>query len=136
MKILITAPGFEDLSKILKGIADVELTYRKMCRLYIEEELTEALDGYDAVIVWIDPLKEKGIEVHKNHLKVIGVPRAGYDNVDIESASKCKIPIIYASGANAEAVADFVIASIHNLASNISKTNFLLRTNQWKERWT
>jgi len=135
MKILITAPGFEDISRILEDIADVELTYSKMGRLYTEEELTEALDGYDAVIVWIDPLKEKGIEAHKNHLKVIGVPRAGYDNVDIESASKYKIPIIYASGANAEAVADFVIASIYNLARNISKTNFLLRTNQWKERW-
>jgi phosphoglycerate dehydrogenase-like enzyme len=135
MKILITAPGFEDVSRILEDIADVELTYHKMGRLYTEVELTEALEGYDAVIVWIDPLKEKGVEANKNHLKVIGVPRAGYDNVDIESASKYKIPIIYASGANAEAVADFVIASIYNLSRNISKTNFLLRTNQWKERW-
>jgi phosphoglycerate dehydrogenase-like enzyme len=135
MKILITAPGFEDVSRILEDIADVELTYHKMDRLYTEEELIEALDSYDAVIVWIDPLKQKGIVAHKNHLKVIGVPRAGYDNVDIESASKYKIPIVYASGANAEAVADFVIASIYNLSRNISKTNFLLKTNQWKERW-
>ena len=135
MRILITAPGFEEISKILEEIAEVELTYNKMGREYTENELIKALKGYDALIVWIDPLRARGIEIVKDQLQVIGVPRAGYDNVDVKSATKYGIPVVYADGANAEAVADYVIGLIYDLARNISKTNFLLKMHQWKERW-
>jgi len=135
MKILITAPGFEEISKIFENIAEVELTFHKMNRIYEEEELIQALNGFDAVIVWIDPMKEKCIEAVKDHIKVIGVPRAGYDNVDINLASKYRIPVIYAPGANAAAVAEYTIGMIYSLSRNMAKANLLLKTNRWNERW-
>ena len=135
MKVLITAPGFEKVIDSLKDIADVELTFDKMGRSFTEEELVHIVSRYDAVIVWIDPLRAAAIEAAQTRLKVIGVPRAGYDNVDANAATRCNIPVIYAPGANAVAVADFAMGLLLAINRGIATANLLLKTGNWQTRW-
>ena len=135
MKVLITAPGFEEVADGLRDIADVELTFDKMGRSFTEQELTQVVSEYDAVIVWIDPLKAEAIEAAQTHLQVIGVPRAGYDNVDASAASRCNIPIVYAPGVNAVAVADYAIGLLLSINRGIATANLLLKTGKWQTRW-
>jgi D-3-phosphoglycerate dehydrogenase len=135
VKVLITAPGFEDVADILREIADVDFTFDTMGRSYTEAELTRAVSGLDGVIVWIDPMTRKAIEAAGPRLKVIGVPRAGYDNVDIVAATRVGVPVVYAPGANAVAVADFTIGLLLALNRGIATAHMRLKTNNWTTRW-
>ena len=135
MKVLITAPGFEDVADILREIADVEFTFDTMGRSYTEAELTRAVSGLDGVIVWIDPMTSEAIEAAGPRLKVIGVPRAGYDNVDVTAATRFGVPVVYAPGANAVAVADFTIGLLLALNRGIAKAHMRLKTGSWTARW-
>lgn len=135
MKVLVTAPGFEEVAEILREVAEVELTFEKMGRSYTEDELARQVSGFDAVVVWIDPMRRKAIEAARPRIKVIGVPRAGYDNVDVEAATRFDVPVVYAPGANAVAVADFTIGLLLALSRGIAKANMLLKTGTWKARW-
>jgi D-3-phosphoglycerate dehydrogenase len=135
VKVLITAPGFEEVVDSLRNVADVELIFDKMGRSFTEDELVQVVPGYDAVIVWIDPLRAAAIEAAQTRLKVIGVPRAGYDNVDASAATRYNIPIVYAPGANAVAVADYAMGLLLAVNRGIAKANLLLKTGKWQTRW-
>jgi D-3-phosphoglycerate dehydrogenase len=135
VKVLITAPGFDEVADSLRDVADVELTFDTMGRSFTEEELVHVVSGYDAVIVWIDPLRAAAIEAAQTRLKVIGVPRAGYDNVDARAATRSNIPIVYAPGANAVAVADYAMGLLLAVNRGIATANLLLKTGKWQTRW-
>jgi len=135
VKVLITAPGFEDVADILSEVADVEFTFDTMGRSYTEDELARAVSGLDGVIVWIDPMTRKAIEAAGPRLKVIGVPRAGYDNVDVAAATRFGVPVVYAPGANAVAVADFTMGLLLALNRGIAKAHMRLKTASWTARW-
>ncbi len=135
VRVLITAPGFNKVADIFRDVADVELVFDKMGRSYTEEELVREAPEYEAVIVWIDPMRAAAIEAAQTRLKVIGVPRAGYDNVDVDAATRCNIPVVYAAGANAVAVADFTMGLLLAANRGIAQANLLLKTGKWTTRW-
>jgi D-3-phosphoglycerate dehydrogenase len=135
VKVLITAPGFEDVADILSEVAEVDFTFDTMGRSYTAAELARAVSGFDGVIVWIDPMTREAIEAAGSRLKVIGVPRAGYDNVDVTAATRFGVPVVYAPGANAVAVADFTIGLLLALNRGIAKANMRLKTGSWNARW-
>lgn len=135
MRVLVSAPGFEEAAMLFKEMAEVDLAFDRMGRTYTEEELVRGLPLYDAAIVWIDPVTSRAIEAAKDRIKIIGVPRAGYDNVDVEAATKFGIPVVYAPGANASAVADHTIGLLLALNRGIAEGNRLLKAGMWKGRW-
>ena len=61
-------------------------------------------------------------------LQWIACVRGGPVNVDIPAATRRGIPVLYAPGRNAAAVADFVIGQIVCLVRHIAQTNHLMRT--------
>jgi len=127
-------PHFDKVISLFKDVAEVDSIWGKKDTFYTEEELAEFLPKYDVCIVWIDPLKGKAMEAGK-HLKAIGVPRAGYDNVDVKKATEYKIPVIYSPGANSSAVADFTLGLIISLVRGIAQKNYELKKGIFKERW-
>jgi D-3-phosphoglycerate dehydrogenase len=133
-KLLSMIPGIEYAYKIFEDLVDVNSIWGKIDRSFTEDEIEPIITDYDAVIVWIDYIGERVLRAGKK-LKVIGVPRAGYDNVNVKRATELGIPVIYAPGANSAAVADFVIGSIISLVRWISTSNHLLKLGRWGERW-
>jgi D-3-phosphoglycerate dehydrogenase len=134
-RVLVTAPGFEEASKLFDGLAEVKLTFDRNGHGLTEEEFTRDLPAYDAVIVWTDPLTRRAIEAGRGKIKVIGVPRAGCDNVDLEAATRFGIPVIYAPGANASAVADHTIGLLLAVNRGIARAHHQLKTGLWNGRW-
>ncbi len=70
----------------------------------LEAEVREA----EILIVHFCPVPCRVIEAGER-LQVIGVARAGYENIALEAASQRRIPVVHLVGRNASAVAEFAL---------------------------
>jgi D-3-phosphoglycerate dehydrogenase / 2-oxoglutarate reductase len=67
-------------------------------------------------------------------LRLVVCVRGGPVNVDVAAATRRGIPVLYAPGRNAEAVAEFVIGQMIALVRHIAHTHHLLRSGALTER--
>ena len=70
-----------------------------------EDEVIEKLQGYDAVILGIEPMTARVMEACPQ-LKIVSRYGVGMDNVDQEAARRLGIRTFNTPGANSDAVAD------------------------------
>lgn len=82
-----------------------------------QEELKAAIADVDAVIVRSDKITADVIEAAKN-LKIIARAGAGYDNVDLEAATKKGIVVMNTPGQNSNAVAELAFGMMVSIARN------------------
>lgn len=80
-----------------------------------KSELIEAVADADALIIRSDKVTPEVIEAGKN-LKIVVRAGAGYDNVDLESASKNDVVVMNTPGQNSNAVAELAIGMMVYLA--------------------
>lgn len=66
-----------------------------------------------------------------NKLKVIGVLRAGCENINISYATQKNIMVFNTPGRNSDAVADFTIGMIIAECRNIARGHFGLKNGEW-----
>lgn len=69
------------------------------------------------------------------HLRVIGRSGAGYDSVDVRSATDRKIPLVYVPGAGARGVAEAAVALILALAKNLVYWDRETKSGNWQSRF-
>jgi D-3-phosphoglycerate dehydrogenase len=67
-------------------------------------------------------------------LLVLSTSGAGYDPVDVDACTEAGILVVNQSGANAEAVAEHVVAMLLSLSKNIPQTDRSLRTQRGVDR--
>ncbi|MGQ9781871.1 MAG: 2-hydroxyacid dehydrogenase [Nitrososphaeria archaeon] len=89
----------------------------------LEKEVSDA----EVLIVNYAPITEEVIEAGRN-LKLIGVTRGGVVNVDVEAATRRRIPVVNAPERTVEAVADFTIGLMIAEARNIARAYHMLKT--------
>lgn len=77
------------------------------------------------------PFSGKGMDVFKN-LHMIGVVRAGLENIDVAAATKRGIAVVNAVGRNADAVSDYTIGMMLAEARNIARAHHSIATGQWQ----
>jgi D-3-phosphoglycerate dehydrogenase len=132
MKIFITADFSEEG---IKRLTDAGHDVNYCCwgathEICTEEQLTEKLQGFDALFVGYESVPEKVLK--STNLKIIcsirGGPRA---NVDVDLATKMNIPVIYTLGREAIPVADFTMGQIIGLVRQIVKTDRELRSGKF-----
>ena len=87
-----------------------------------EDEVIEKLQGYDAVILGIEPMTARGMEACPQ-LKIVSRYGVGMDNVDQEAARRLGIRTFNTPGANSDAVADYTFGMMLDLARSISVTD-------------
>ncbi len=80
-----------------------------------KSELIEAVADADALIIRSDKVTPEVIEAGKN-LKIVVRAGAGYDNVDLESATKNDVVVMNTPGQNSNAVAELAIGMMVYLA--------------------
>ncbi|MDX1283409.1 MAG: NAD(P)-dependent oxidoreductase [Draconibacterium sp.] len=73
-----------------------------------KQELLDAISGVDAAIIRSDKFDEEVLAAGKN-LKIVVRAGAGYDNVDLKTASENNIVVMNTPGQNANAVAELAI---------------------------
>ncbi|MEM3765535.1 MAG: hydroxyacid dehydrogenase [Candidatus Bathyarchaeia archaeon] len=117
---------------ILKKAANL-----KIASAVSEDILVKEIKDMDAVIIRaVGKISAKIIE-SANKLKVIGRHGAGYDNVDVETATRHKIPVIYTPQANTESVADHTIGLLIAVAKKIPQAHHALtKKGDWFVRYT
>jgi D-3-phosphoglycerate dehydrogenase len=67
-------------------------------------------------------------------LLVISTSGAGYDSVDVAACTEAGVLVVNQAGANAEAVAEHVVAMLLSLSKNIPQTDRSLRTERGVDR--
>lgn len=67
-----------------------------------------------------------------DHLHMIGVVRAGMENIDIEAATKRGIAVVNAVGRNADAVSDYTIGMMLCEARNIARAHHSVMNGGWQ----
>ena len=97
-----------------------------------EDEVIEKLQGYDAVILGIEPMTARVMEACPQ-LKIVSRYGVGMDNVDQEAARRLGIRTFNTPGANSDAVADYTFGMMLDLARSISVTDRDLKAGQVKK---
>ena len=132
MKALITASFTADGVRRLEHHMDVvHEDWRERRKIYFAaaEFVARINDvGADVLIVEADLVHEDVL----NHcrLRLIGCCRGDPINIGIARATELGIPVLFAPGRNADAVADLTLGFMLALARHIYSVNWLLKTGQ------
>ncbi|MFX0058620.1 MAG: NAD(P)-dependent oxidoreductase [Candidatus Heimdallarchaeota archaeon] len=133
MKALITASLSDQALNELKE--NMEVTYeswRDTGIIYFEvKELLEKLKGYDIFITVADDLKKSEF-FEQTNLKLIVSCRGDPFNIDLNSATKKNIPIIYTPLRNVDAVADLTVGFMIALARNLTQLDRFLHSDDFE----
>jgi len=131
IKILVCDELSEKGMAILKSIPDTHLDVKTG---RTEKELIDLISQYEAVVVRsATKITAPVIEASKK-LKVIARAGTGYDNIDIESATKKGIVVMNTPAANSVAAAEHTIAMMMALARNIPQAHQTLQEGKWDRK--
>jgi D-3-phosphoglycerate dehydrogenase len=117
-------------------------TFEKLqeINLLIEQNGCEAYDVPDYILEYIkdaEVLITQFCSVNRKvidncpNLKIIGVLRGGYENINIEYASSKDIKVFNTPGRNADSVADFTVGAIICEARNIGRGHYGIKNGKW-----
>jgi D-3-phosphoglycerate dehydrogenase / 2-oxoglutarate reductase len=109
---------------------DCQVTERELEHVS-EAELCRAMRGIDVVIAGGDYYTAKVLEA-ADRLKIIARVGAGYDRVDVQAASRCRIWVT-TPGANSDAVADLTLGLMLCLLRNIPAMAHDMTTGRWNQ---
>jgi phosphoglycerate dehydrogenase-like enzyme len=99
-----------------------------------EDVLLSLLEGAVGLVMRAEGRADARLIEAARDLKVIGRSGAGYDNVDIEAATKRGIPVVYTPGANARAVAEAALTMMLALSKKLFFWDKQLKQGNWKSR--
>lgn len=99
-------------------------------RKLTNEELIEECRGMDALLSAGQQLNKEFLEA-SSHLKVIALNSVGYDNVDIETATRLKIPVGNTPGVLSGATADTAFLLMMSAARNAFFMHKTILKGEW-----
>lgn len=132
MKAFITAEFSKQALKELKSIINDEIIYeswRTTRNLYFNDEdlITKLKEtGAEIYICEGDNVKKNVIEHSK--LKILGSTRGDPNNIDVETATKEGIPVLYAPNRNTQSVAELTVGLMLSLARKLHMVHRILHT--------
>lgn len=132
-KVLITAPINEAGLTLLKEAANICIASPDQA--LIKENLMKEVKDIDALVVTKsrEPVDEDVIK-EGERLKIISRHGSGYENVDIEAATKRGIFVTHAP-VNSETVADLTMGLIICLLRRIHEGDRLVKSGEWYRGW-
>jgi D-3-phosphoglycerate dehydrogenase len=130
-RILITDPNFGTSTDSIDRLkAAGHEPVRGPYPISEEQYLTLIVDA-DALVAGPDPISPLVIERAKK-LKLITRFGVGIDNIDIGVATKHRVIVTNAGGANRDAVADFVFLLMLALSRDFSRAAGLVKRHEWR----
>jgi len=96
----------------------------------LPDAITRNLDGVGIVVVQFAPVSKSFIEKAKD-LKLIGVMRAGAENIAVDFATQRGISVMNTPGRNARAVAECTMGLILAEIRNIARSHAKLKSKVW-----
>jgi D-3-phosphoglycerate dehydrogenase / 2-oxoglutarate reductase len=101
-----------------------------------KEELLSKVDNYDALVVRSRTKVDGELMARASHLKIVGRPGTGLDNIDLRAANARGIEVVNSPEALVEAVAEHVVGLMLALARDIPAADASMKAGRWeKERF-
>ncbi|HLA18052.1 MAG TPA: phosphoglycerate dehydrogenase [Dehalococcoidia bacterium] len=129
-RILVCDPIAEDGIALLKRLG-AEVDVRTGLS---REELLQAVDGYDALIVRSETRLTREIIEAAKKLQVIGRAGIGVDNIDVPAATEKGVVVVNAPTGNVISAAEHAIALMLALARHIPDANASLKSGKWERK--
>ena len=129
MKTLVTARFDHNYLNELKSFAtEIDFDGYGVHGVKMEtDDLIKALEGKELLITEFEDISREVIE-KSDSLKIIACCRnEPFASVDVEAATEKGIPVVFAKGRNAIAVAEHTIALLMCVSKNIALTDHLLK---------
>jgi len=130
MRVLITeridAAGLERLKS--EGF-DVDVALELS-----ESGLRDRIAGADALVVRSQTRVTAGVLAAADRLRVIGRAGAGYDNIDLDAATRRGVIVANAPGGNAVSAAEHTVALMLALTRQVVQADRSMRENRWERK--
>ena len=125
-KLLVTAAFDDDSIERLRALGEVEYkSFRDHMQMLTGRSLVDALADRDVFVTEVDVVDAAALEQLPG-LRVVAACRGDAVNVDIDACTAFGIPVLFAPGRNADAVADLSVAFLLSLARRLpAATKFL-----------
>lgn len=98
----------------------------------VDETILKEGKDAEALMGLFVPVSSKVMDAMPN-LKLVGVSRAGLENVNVEEATKRGILVFNVKGRNAHAVSDFAVGMMLAAARNIAKAHHAIQNGEWRK---
>jgi len=118
-------------AKALLENAGMEIVWNPEGRPLKESELAELIRGADALITGIDEVTGKVLEAGAPTLKIVAKYGVGYDNIDVEAATRLGIPVTVTPGAPTRSVAELAMSLMLCVARHIPQMNASVKEGGW-----
>jgi D-3-phosphoglycerate dehydrogenase len=118
-------------AKLLLEKEGFEVRENTLGRPMTFDDLKDKVGDVEAVIAGVEVWNEELLELARN-LKIIARFGIGVDNIDLAAAKRRGVKVTNARGANADSVAETVIALILGLYRKIIGLNASIRRGEWE----
>ncbi|MEQ9308068.1 MAG: D-glycerate dehydrogenase [Balneolaceae bacterium] len=129
-RILITEPIPNKVIKYLEEFGTV--TVGKKGKFNSEENLLEAISKHEALLCMLSTPVTKSVLKSAPNLKVVANFAVGYNNIDVESATKLGIKVANTPDVLTEACGDFAMALLMATTRSFYQAEKYLRNGQFK----
>ena len=132
-KVLITTIPFGDKDYLPLNLlenAGIEYLINPFNKKITEDQLTDIITDFDAIIAGTEPITEKVMNSATN-LKLISRVGIGLDSVDLLAAQKRCIKVSYTPDAPSLAVAELTLGLMLSLLRSIHISNSQMHQGQW-----
>lgn len=120
----------EDLEALQKD--NIKLEHGGSEAVSLPADIKEGIEEYDIIITQFAPIGKTVIDKCKN-LKILGVLRAGIENVDYRYAEEKGIKVFNTPGRSNTSVSEFTVGLILSEIRNISRGNYHLKNGKWEK---
>ena len=133
-KIYITREMPEEAMRILKSRFDVEVWTDEIPppKSLLKEKMKEA-DGL--VCLLTEEIDEKVINAASAQLRGISQVAVGFNNIDVEAATKKGIYVTNTPGVLTDTTADFAFTLLMSVARRVAEADRYVKAGKWKVPW-
>ncbi len=130
MKIFVTRKIPEEGLKLLKKHYEIEVNPRD--RVLTKKEIIRGLNGKEGLLCLLTDNIDKDIIKSEPKLKMIANYAVGYNNIDIKTASKHKIPVSNTPGVLTDTTAEMAWALLFSASRRIVEADKFTRAGKFK----
>jgi glyoxylate reductase len=129
-KVLVTKPVFPEALEFLKTQVAIDANLED--RVLSRQELTSRLQGKQGAVTLLTDIIDREVLEAMPDVRIVCNIAVGYNNVDIENASRLGILVTNTPGVLTETTADFAWTLLMAAARRVVEGDSFARSGEWK----